>query len=187
MGSPRRKFAKIYDKYVNKIYRFIYLKVDSQETAEDLTSQVFTKGWRRFKQNQDIKNPSAYLYQVARAEIADYYGKRPNFQIVSTETNPIVNSQLTDSQPSAEENLGLQSDIETMKGALAKLDEDEQNIIIWRYLDGYSNKEIARLMEKPEGTVRVMLHRALKELKEKMENNTQESNQNTTRPLSSRS
>ena len=168
MGNPKRKFAKIYDKYVNKIYRFIFLKVDSQETAEDLTSQVFTKGWRRFKQSQDIKNPSAYLYQIARAEIADYYGKRPNFQIVSFERNPIVNSQLTDPQPTAEENLGLQSDIEIMKGALSQLDEDEQNIIIWRYLDGFSFKQIGQIMERPEGTVRVMVHRALKELREKM-------------------
>ena len=169
MGNPKKKFGKIYDKYVNKIYRFIFLKVGSQEAAEDLTAQVFTKGWKRFKKSQDIKNPSAYLYQIARAEIADHHRRRAKFQIISTETNPIVNSQLTDPQPTAEENLGLQSDIEVLRLSLAQLNDDYQNVIIWRYLDELSFKRIAQIMGRPEGTVRVMVHRALKELREKME------------------
>jgi len=170
MRNPKKKFAKIYDKYVNKIYRFIFLKVGSQEAAEDLTSQVFTKGWKRFRKSQDIKNPSAYLYQIARAEIADYYSKGAKFQMVSTEANPIVNSQLIDPRPTAEEEIKFQSDIEMLRTSLTQLNDDEQNIIIWRYLDGLSFKQISQIMERPEGTVRVMIHRALKELKEKMEN-----------------
>ncbi len=168
MGNPKKKFAKLYDKYVNKIYRFISLKVGSQETAEDLTSQVFTKGWRRFRESQDIKNPSAYLYQIARAEISNHYRRGAKFQIISTEANPITDSQLTDPQPTAEESFKLQSDIEIMRASLSQLNDDYQNIIIWRYLDGFSFKQIGQIMERPEGTVRVMVHRALKELREKM-------------------
>ena len=163
MRNPKKKFGKIYDKYVKKIYRFIFLKVSSQEAAEDLTAQVFTKGWKRFRTSQDIENPSAYLYQVARAELADYYRKRNRFQIISTEADSI-----TDPQPSMEENQQAQSDIEMMRTSLSKLNDDEQNVVIWRYLDGLSFKEIAQIMERPEGTIRVMLHRALKELREKM-------------------
>ena len=173
MGNPRRKFAKIYDKYVNKIYRFIYLKVDSQETAEDLTSQVFTKGWERISkiknQKSEIRNIPAYLYQIARAEISNHYRRGAKFQIISTEANPIADSQLTDPQPTAEESFKLQSDIEIMKASLSQLNDDYQNVIIWRYLDGFSFKQIGQIMERPEGTVRVMVHRALKELREKME------------------
>ena len=164
MGNPKRKFAKIYDKYVEKIYRFVFLKVDSQQAAEDLTAQVFTKGWDRFRTGEKIKNPSAYLYQIARAEIADHYRKGAKFQIISTEANPIP-----DPQPTAEENLGLKSDIEVLRTSLSQLNDDYQNVIIWRYLEDLSFKEIARIMERPEGTVRVMVHRALKELREKME------------------
>ena len=188
-GNPRRKFAKIYDKYVNKIYRFIFLKVDSQETAEDLTSQVFTKGWERISkinpstslridgeqsrtiknQKSEIRNIPAYLYQIARAEISNHYRRGAKFQIISTEANPITDSQLTDPQPTAEESFKLQSDIEIMKASLSQLNDDYQNVIIWRYLDGFSFKQIGQIMERPEGTVRVMVHRALKELREKME------------------
>jgi len=128
-----------------------------------LTAQVFTKGWDSFRTEEKIKNPSAYLYQIARAEIANHYRKGAKFQIISTEANPIP-----DPQPTAEENSGFKSDIDTLRISLSQLNDDYQNVIIWRYLEGYSNKEIAWIMERQERTVRVMVHRALKELREKM-------------------
>ena len=172
MRNPKKKFAKIYDKLVDKIYRFVFLKVGSEEVAEDLTAQVFAKGWERFSTGEDIRNPSAYLYQMARAEIANHFRQNSKFKLVSAETN-----QLADPQPGIEERQQGQSEIEALRTCLAKLNDDYQNVLIWRYLDGYSNKEIARMLEKSEGAVRVMLHRGLKELRQKMENN-EENNQN---------
>jgi len=172
MGNPKKKFAKLYDKYVEKIYRYIFLKVGSSETAEDLTSQVFTKAWKRISKIKNhpaesgtqIKNIPAYLYQIARAEIANYYRERGKFQTIHAITDQIV-----DPNPSLEEKSKLGSDLEILKKSLAELQDDYQNVVIWRYLDGYSIKDIAEIMEKPEGTVRVMIHRALKELREKIE------------------
>ena len=168
MADLKKKFSKIYDKYVEKIYRFIFLKVDSQETAQDLTAQVFTKVWDKFRKSNrtenKIENPIAYLYQVARGEIANYHRQKSKFQIISTEA-----IQLSDSQPTLEENFVLQGEFQILRKRLAELSEDYQNVIIWRYLDGLSIKEIAQIMEKSKGAVRVMLHRALKELRERME------------------
>ncbi|MBZ9572633.1 sigma-70 family RNA polymerase sigma factor [Patescibacteria group bacterium] len=163
MRSPRKKFAKIYNKYIDKIYRFVFLKVESQEIAEDLTSLVFTKGWRKFKKGEKIENPSAYLYQIARAEIANHHRGKAKFKIISAES-----AQIADTNPSLEENQQLQSELEILKKSLTELRDDYQNVIIWRYLDGLSIKSIAQIMEKPKGTVRVMIHRALKELRGKM-------------------
>ncbi len=166
MGNPKKKFAKLYDKYVEKIYRYVFLKVGNSETAEDLTSQVFTKAWNKFKRpNKNIENPTAYLYQIARAEIANYYRGARKFKIISTET-----IQVADPQPTLEETQQFRSDIIELKNCLAKLSNDYQDVIIWRYIDGYSTKEIAKILKKPENTVRVLLHRALKELRGKMEN-----------------
>jgi len=168
MGRQEKKFSKTYDKMVNKIYRFIFLKVDTTETAEDLTSQVFIKAWDRMKvsnRSEDkIKNLSAYIYQIARTEIANHYRNKSKFQIISTEAVQIV-----DSEPNLEQVQQTQSDIDKIKICLAELSEDFQNIVIWSYLDELSNKQIADIMRKPENTVRVMKHRALKELKQKME------------------
>ncbi|MFH0740173.1 MAG: sigma-70 family RNA polymerase sigma factor [bacterium] len=157
MTTPEnKKFAKIYDKHIDKIYRFIFLKTGAKEVAEDITSQVFTKGWRKFKlQGADINNMSAYLFQIARAEVANHYREASKFQIVSAEAVEIVDTK----------NDLVGQDI---KDVLRGVDDELQDIIIWHYVEGMSFKEIGKLLNKPEGTVRVMAHRALKELREKM-------------------
>lgn len=163
--NPKKKFSKIYNQYVHKIYRFVFLKVSSQETAEDLTAQVFTNGWDKFRQDYNkIENVPAYLYQIARTEIANFYRKESRIKTISEESISII-----DPNPSPEQNFSNQSDLKMLQNHLKQLNEDYQNIIIWRYLDDLSFKQIAQIMKKPEGTVRVMNYRALKELREKME------------------
>jgi len=161
--SQEKQFEKIYDNYIDKIYRFVFLKVDSEEAAQDVTAQVFTKGWRKFKSGTRIKNVSAYLYQIARAEVANYYRGSRKYQIVSVESVQVV-----DTEQDIEKQQIKGSDIAEVKKLLGQLDEDSQNVLIWRYLDGYSNKEIAGMLGKSEGAVRVMIHRALAQLREKV-------------------
>ena len=85
MADYKKKFNKIYDEYVGKIYRFVYVKVSSKETAEDLTSQAFTKSWQAMKGGADIKNPKAFVYQIARNLVIDFYRERAKRPTVSEE------------------------------------------------------------------------------------------------------
>ncbi len=159
----KKDFAKIYDNYINKIYRFIFLKVGSGEIAEDLTAQVFTKGWQRVRTGQEIKNLPAYLYQIARAEVADHYQEKSKFQLVSTEA-----VQMADPLPNPEETQQLRLESENLMQCLTRLNNNYQNVLVWRYIDDYSIQEIAEIMEKSEGAVRVTIHRALKALKKEV-------------------
>jgi len=164
MSNPRKNFSKIYDRCVEKIYRFIYLKVNSQEIAEDLCSETFLRGWKSFKNNQkEIENPPAFLYQIARNLVIDHYREKGRTQIVSADYVPIF-----DPGTDLEEKTFLSSDINTIRVALANLKENYQEIIIWHYLDDLSISEIAKLLNKSEGAIRVMLHRALKTLKNEL-------------------
>lgn len=160
MPNPRKEFGKIYDQCIGKIYRFIYLKVSSEEVAQDLCSETFLKGWEAYKNNSKIDNPSAFLYRIARNLVTDHYRQKGRNQTVSTEFVSIV-----DPQPDLEEKAAQGSDLAQIKASLANLKEDYQNVIIWHYLDDLSIKEVAKLMEKSEQAVRVTLHRALKALK----------------------
>jgi len=169
MADQRKIFSNIYNQYVGKIYRFIFIKVSSQEIAEDLTSETFLRGWKVFKEREDIENPSAFLYQIARNLIVDHYRDKGKAKIVSAEYTPVV-----DPREDLEKKAILGSDIELIRLALANLTDDHQNVIIWRYLDELSIPEIAKILNKPEGTVRVTLHRALKTLKNELENRTKE-------------
>ena len=163
MVNQRKIFSSIYDKYVDKIYRFIFIKVSSQEIAEDLCSETFLRGWQVFKEREDIENPPAFLYQIARNLIIDHYREKGRTNFVSPEIVPIV-----DPNPGVEEKMALSSDIDNIRTALVSLGGEYQDVIIYRYLDELSISEIAKIMEKSEGTVRVTLHRALKTLKDEI-------------------
>jgi RNA polymerase sigma-70 factor (ECF subfamily) len=161
----RKEFSKIYDKYIDKIYRFVFLKVNSPEVAEDLTSETFLRGWQTFKiQNSKfrIQNPPAFLYQIARNLVVDYYRQKGRAQVVSADY------RIIDPRINLEEKANLNSELEKVRRALANLKDEYQDVIIYRYLDELSVPEIAKVMQKSEGTVRVLLHRALAALRNEL-------------------
>lgn len=166
MKKLKKEFGRIYDKYIDKIYRFIFLKIGSKEIAQDLTSDTFLKGWKAFQRAQDpkndyqIENTQAFLYQIARNSIADHYKEKDRVKIVS-----IGERVITDFSVDLEQKAILSSDMNTIRLALNNLNEDYQNVIIWRYLDDFSTAEVAQMMNKSEQATRVLLHRALKSLK----------------------
>ncbi len=162
MDKAREQFSNIYDQYIEKIYRFVYLKVDSREIAEDLTSKVFLKGWEAYKSQKDIINPGAFLYKIANNMVIDHYREKGRTKIISAENVLYAVDPRTTPQDMAI----LSSDVSIVKTAIQKLKKDYQDVIIWHYLDDVPIADVAKIMDKPEGTIRVMLHRGLKELKE---------------------
>jgi len=159
----KKQFGQLYDKHIDRIYRYVFLKVGKKEAAEDISAEVFTKSWRKFRSGPEIRNASAYLYQVARAEVANYYRTSSRAEFVSVEALPIIDSQ---AGPEAEQ--VKKADMENLQRHLKDLKEEYQDVLIWYYIDGYSTKEIAKMLEKSEGAVRVMVSRALAELRDKM-------------------
>ena len=167
MSNFRKIFCNNYDKYVGKIYRFIFLKVNSQEIAEDLTSEVFLRFWRKIDSNYKIDNPQAFLYQIARNLVIDHYREKAQNQTVSTES--LEYAQLVNSRDNLEEKAIMNSDLDQVKAALANIKEDYREMIVWYYLDELRVPEIAKMVNKSEEAVRVLIHRALKSLKNEIE------------------
>ena len=162
MADYKKKFNKIYDEYVDKIYRFVYVKVSSKETAEDLTSQAFMKSWQAMKSGIDVKNPKAFVYQIARNLVIDFYRERAKRPTVSEEFIKFMPDQGVNIEQKAQQ----KTDIERTMKLLSKIKPEYQDIVIWHYLDDLSVKEISKILDKPENNVRVTLHRALNSLKE---------------------
>jgi len=168
MSNSRKIYSQVYDKYVKKIYRFVLLKVKSAEIAEDLTSEVFMRGWESFKARQaprdKIENIQAFLYQIARNLLSDHYRHEVKAQLVSMEYAP----PLPDAKQDLEEMSFIQSDLEQVKAALADINEDYREVIVWYYLDELKVAEIAKILDKSEPTIRVLIHRALSALKNEL-------------------
>ena len=163
MANLRKIFSKIYDQHIDKIYRFIFLKVSSQEIAQDLTSETFLRGWESFKNGTKIENPQAFLYKIARNLVTDHYREKGKARVVSAEYASII-----DPREDIEEAAVLRSDINTIRLALANLKEDYQNVIIWHYLDDLPIQEVAKLLDRTEEATRVLLSRALTSLRKKL-------------------
>ena len=167
--SLNEQFSKIYDQYIDKIYRFVYLKVNSQEVAEDITSKVFLKGWEAYRKQFEIKNlkfkiknPGAFLYQIARNAVVDHYREKGRTKVVSVDDSPEIADPGTNSQEKAI----LNADINVIKKGIQKLEKEYQDIIIWHYLEDMPIANIAELIGRPAGTIRVMLHRGLNDLRD---------------------
>lgn len=154
-------FTLLFDKYSKKIYRFIYFKVSSKELAEDLASQCFLKVWEQITNGQPIKSFQAWLYQIARNLVVDYYRNREKEElrlIYQLEEAGIEDKFDPD------ENL----DREQLEKLLFFLKSEIREIVVLRFIEGLSIKEISKIVDKSSANIRVIIHRALKELQEKI-------------------
>ena len=156
-----QQFLEWYDQYVGKIYRYIYFRINSEEAAQDMTSEVFLKSWQYLNQ-KSVNNPRAFFYQLARNMIVDFYRKKDKSPIALEE---IADKSIADKSSDSQGLASLSLEMDSVKKALQKLNADYQEIIIWRYLDELEIKEIAEILGKREGAVRTLLSRALGELR----------------------
>lgn len=164
-------FGQLYDRYAPKIYRYVYFKVATATEAEDLTAEVFLKTWEyvlRHGQEKDkrIQNFRAFVYQLARNLIVDHYRRKAERYLLVDETTLNNVPEAPERNPYAVAAVG--SDIEIMNQALRGLKDDYRELIILRYIEELSTSEIATIVGKNSGAVRVSLHRAMSALREEM-------------------
>jgi RNA polymerase sigma-70 factor (ECF subfamily) len=155
-------FGRIFDYYQEKIYRFIYLKVATVQDAEDITAEAFLKVWQYIKEGKKIQSLQAFMYQVARNLVVDFYRKKgaPTESIEDTEIVIADRSDLT-----LEEKMTLKSDMVKVEGALRQLKDAYREVIVLHFLNELSLLETAKIIGKTPGATRVLLHRGMKALK----------------------
>ncbi len=161
--KKRKHFSRFYDTHIEKVYRFVYLKVGSREVSEDITAEAFIRLWEQMKSPTEIKSLRAYLYQVARNLVIDHYRTQDPIKIRPDQIT------LESKKPGPEKTVILDEEVEELRQALAKIKNSYQNVLILYYLDSMPVSEIAQIEGKSENAVRVTIHRALKALKQELE------------------
>ncbi len=152
-------FGSLYDHYQPRIYRFIYLKVSHREEAEDLTHQVFLSAWQNIDGYKFRGFPfSGWLYQIARNRVIDYYRTKKKNVSLESVAEPEVES-------SDEKAIDYDLNLEKLKKAVALLNPEQQDVIIMRFVEDLSPDETAKALNKSSGAVRLLQHRAVKNLK----------------------
>jgi RNA polymerase sigma-70 factor (ECF subfamily) len=160
--------GQLYYANMERIYRFVYFRVEDQQTAEDITSQVFLKAWGNLDRFQFSRTPYlAWLYTIAHNAVIDHYRTRK----VTTALDDVQLSQ-PDHSEVVENDIDLTVEMQSVKMALRALTDDQQKVLTLKFIEGLSNNEIARHLGKREGAIRALQMRGLqalaKQLEEKM-------------------
>lgn len=158
IAGDRDAFGELYERFLDPIYRYIFYRLGDTHDTEDLTEQVFLKAWQALPSYQDGGSSiSCWLYRIAHNLIVDYHrSHRKNM-------SPSLDEPLEELQ--SEVNILKQvieaEEASTLAKAVARLNEEQQQVILLRFVEGLSHAEIARIMNKSEGACRMLQNRAL--------------------------
>jgi RNA polymerase sigma-70 factor (ECF subfamily) len=149
-------FGRLYEAYLDRIYRYVYFRVGSTNEAEDLTEHVFLKAWEAIDRYEARGTPfTAWLYRLAHNLVIDHYrARRPTMpldEIAETEELGL------DVVATVEDLL----DAEEVREALGRLSPEHQQLVVLRFVEELSHAEVAQILGKTEGATRVIQHRAL--------------------------
>lgn len=151
-------FGKLYKVFLPKIFRFIYSSTRDYDGAADLTQLTFLKVWRALPSYRAAKASfQTFLFAIARNLIIDASRKKKLLRLEAVEQKP--------SDENIEDDAQKKQERELLFRCLAKLDPKERHVVVLRYFEELSFRDIAHIVGKNEGAVRVMTHRVLKKLK----------------------
>lgn len=155
-------FARLYDMYIERLFRYVYFRVGDDQLAEDVTSEVFLKAWENLNHYKTGEKPFiAWLYSIAHHTVIDHY--RASKPAMTLED---VGEKVDSTETGVEEGMADHIQSDQLRNSILRLTEDQQQVIILKFIDGFSTEEIARHLGKKQGAVRALQMRALKTLAE---------------------
>lgn len=163
VNFDERALSELYDRYELKIYSYIYRRTSDQTLAEDLTAQVFLKMLEAIQSDRTWHSSfSGWLYRIAHNLVIDHYRARDRQKVVSIDDVPYMPDLSANPLRAAE----LTLDGEALRAAVRRLTDEQAMVISLRFFEGYSFAEIADQMEKTEGAVKALQHRAVATLRQ---------------------
>jgi RNA polymerase sigma-70 factor (ECF subfamily) len=168
-------FSEIYDLFFKKIYRFIFFRVSHKETAEDLAEEVFLKAFGKLGSINDSSAFEGWLYQIARNLVIDYYRQKK----ITVSLDEVENT--LEYETNVIDTLELEQQQKILLKLIKQLTSEQQVVLKLKFFEDLDNREIAKILNKNEGAIRVIQHRAVSRLQELLkaspENNLKQTNE----------
>lgn len=157
--DPER-FGPLYRKYHEQIFRYVYQRMDDQETAFDVTSQVFVKAMLNLHKYEYRGVPfSSWLYRIAKSELYQAFRDRKAQRTVNVESMHLF--EMIEELEEEDTTVNKQKLI----SCLSLLGESDLQLIEMRYFEKRSYREIGEILEITENNAKVRAFRALERLK----------------------
>ena len=159
-------FGELYERYVDRIYNYIYYRTGNSHEAEDLTARVFMRAMKHIDAYTDQGVPfSAWLYRIARNMVANWYRDNSRRQMISLDDI----TQWHVGEEGAELAVQLREDKTNLLAAIQRLPSDRQELLVLKFVDQLPNAEIGDIMGRSEGAVKSLYHRTLAALREDLQ------------------
>jgi len=155
-------FGILYERYVTRIYNYIYYRTGQNNEAEDLTAKVFFKAYSHIGSYKNTGVPfSAWLYRLAHNLVANWHRDNSRSKVVPLEDEP----QIVHKGDLPETAVIKDQDSDSLMKVIRNLTSDRQQLLILKFVDNLSNAEIAIIMGRSEGAIKSLYHRTLSNLK----------------------
>jgi len=161
-GGDGNAFEKLYTEFQPKISRFVAVRINHKQTAEDVVAQVFIKAWEALQNQVQIETFSAWMFTIARNSIIDHYRTKRELTDITELEN------FLEYEDNIVETLDLDIQSRQFLRVLDNLNNDQQQVIRLKFLEDLTNEEIAAIMDKTPGAIRVIQHRAITQLKKEI-------------------
>jgi RNA polymerase sigma-70 factor (ECF subfamily) len=185
-AGDRDAFGAIYERYYDTVFRFVYFRVGNRQLAEDLTSEAFLRALKRIDsftwQGRDL---GAWLVTIARNLVADHF--KPGRYRLEVTTGDVLDVDYPDHAVSSRVCRGPEGAPEaavvdhftnlTLLAAVQRLNPEQRECIVLRFLEGFSVAETARAMGKNEGAIKALQYRAVRALARQLPDGFKEDHQ----------
>ena len=167
-----RDFTELYRAHLRDVYSYAYYRIGNHHDAEDLTEQTFLQAYRHFERAVRESNGRPlrpWLIRIAHNLAANYYrdrSRRPQTQL--------EDAAVLAAPQSTEQVVEEREEVQEVLLGVSNLPEDRREALIMRFALGMDNREIARALGRSEGATKVLIHRAIKQLEQGLEEERQD-------------
>ncbi|MBI3163788.1 MAG: sigma-70 family RNA polymerase sigma factor [Anaerolineales bacterium] len=164
--GDRDAFGRLYERYAERIFNYVYYRTGNQHDAEDLTARVFQRAMNHIRNYTDRGVPfSAWLYRIAHNLVANWHRDRSRKQEIPIDDMPVLPTR----GDHPERNLVRSQEQDALLRMIRKLPPERQNLLILKFVEDMSNAEIGKIMGRSEGAVKSLYHRTLLALRDQLE------------------
>ncbi len=163
--GDRDAFGLLYERYIDRIFNYVYYRTGNLHDAEDLTARVFQRAMNHIHNYTDRGLPfSAWLYRIAHNLVANWHRDRSRRQEIPLNELPVVPSK--DDRP--ETTLVRSQEQDSLLRMIRQLPPERQTLLILKFVENLSNAEIGQIMGRSEGAVKSLYHRTLLALRDQL-------------------